>query len=189
MSRFPSSIALLLVFVTSIALSYLVCTRLQVKPCSATYESFLSSKQQKPKKCISVRAAKDTMPIKNESSGIEVRTSRIGGTIGRGVFALKKFRKNDVIEKCPLLVAHDDDWGDDHPLSNYLFEHSSSKQRSALALGMGSLYNHAGSDCNADYAMDGDAAIFRAIRTIRPGEEITIDYGDEWWVDERPDVQ
>lgn len=138
---------------------------------------------QKPKKCTTVRAAKNQEPIINETMGIEVRTSRIGGTNGRGVFAVKKFRKGDIVEKCPLLVAHDDDWGDDHPLSNYLFEHSASKSRSALALGMGSLYNHTGLECNADYFMDGDVMLVKATRTIRPDEEITIDYGDEWWLD------
>jgi hypothetical protein len=152
----------------------------------ANTEEYQQSRRQKPKQCVIVKAAKDQSPILNESMGIQVKTSRIGGTIGRGVFALKKFRKNDIIEKCPLLVAHDDDWGDDHPLSNYLFEHSASKQRSALALGMGSLYNHAGLKCNADYTVDGDVMILRAMRTIRPDEEITIDYGDEWWVNEQP---
>jgi hypothetical protein len=43
------------------------------------------------------------------------------------------------------------------------------------------LYNHA-ADPNVEYDQDRpDLLRFFALRTIHAGEELTIDYGEEWW--------
>ena len=58
-----------------------------------------------------------------------------------------------------------------------------------LLLGYGMLYNHS-AEANAEYVQEGDAAVaFVALRQIDPGEEITIDYGADWWAtrDRKPD--
>ena len=48
-------------------------------------------------------------------------------------------------------------------------------------LGYGSLYNHSG-EPSAEYVQhEDDSLAFMALRDIAEGEEITIDYGSEWW--------
>jgi uncharacterized protein len=48
-------------------------------------------------------------------------------------------------------------------------------------LGCGMLYNHS-SDPNVEYVQDEPSTItFLALRAVKPGEELTIDYGEEWW--------
>ena len=43
------------------------------------------------------------------------------------------------------------------------------------------LYNHS-ADPNVEYVQDEPSMIrFQALRTVMPGEELTIDYGDRWW--------
>jgi hypothetical protein len=108
---------------------------------------------------------------------------------GRGVFAARSFVADEVIEECPVLLV---------PagaivalgLDGYCFEWDD--DRCAIALGYGSLYNHAWNP-NACYEHDHDADVVRyvALCPIEAGEEITINYsGDpegsaELWFDER----
>jgi hypothetical protein len=65
----------------------------------------------------------------------------------------------------------------------------------ALALGYGSLYNHA-NPSNLRYETDGEALVIRfiAVRGIEAGEELTINYDadggapvseDEWWFEDK----
>jgi SET domain-containing protein len=50
-------------------------------------------------------------------------------------------------------------------------------------LGYGSFYNHS-SDPSAEYIEEvEDTLTFKALREIPAGEEITIDYGSQWWED------
>ena len=97
---------------------------------------------------------------------------------GRGVFAARRFRTGDVIEECPTLhVPPAEITG---TLRDYVFS-SLDGRENVLALGYGMLYNHA-ADPNVEYDQDRpDLLRFFALRTIRAGEELTIDYGEEWW--------
>ena len=93
---------------------------------------------------------------------------------GRGVFAAQSFDAGDVVEDCPvLLVATDAVVA--IGLDGYCFEWDG--ERYALALGYGSLYNHSW-DPNARYDQDHGASLvsYSALRSIAPGEEITINY-------------
>ena len=98
---------------------------------------------------------------------------------GRGVFAARRFRKGQILERCPILSvsARDQAVIARTPLSSYLYERDGG---AAIALGLGSLYNHS-SEPNAECELlvDEDTAVFRALRAIQPGEEITIWYADE----------
>jgi SET domain-containing protein len=99
---------------------------------------------------------------------------------GRGVFARRAIPDGTVIERVPvLLVPLRGALGNGHDsvLSRYCFLRSGTTV--ALALGYGSLYNHSYRP-NARYEEDGpDSMLFRAIRDIAKGEEITINYNGE----------
>lgn len=102
---------------------------------------------------------------------------------GRGVFARRAIRNGEVIERAPVLVLPlsdvmrgPDDWTG---LGNYCFEWG--KDRVALALGFGSLYNHSFQP-NARYDDESRRArikVFSALRDITLGEEITINYNGD----------
>lgn len=97
---------------------------------------------------------------------------------GRGIFTAQEIPAGTPIETCPVLVLPAEDTPLVHRtrLHDYYFLWGEDGQ-CAIALGFGSLYNHA-SAANADYVMDMAQATIdiRAVRDIAPGEEITINY-------------
>jgi uncharacterized protein len=100
------------------------------------------------------------------------------GPRGRGVFATRRFAKGEVVEVCPTVEVADADVTG--RLNDYVFT-SLRDGDVVLALGHGMLYNHS-ADPNVEYVQHGPSTItFRALRKVRPGDELTIDYGKEWW--------
>lgn len=99
---------------------------------------------------------------------------------GRGVYCASDLANGDLIELCPTLVLPKGDFEKIHAshLHDYYFLWEQEGQ-TALALGYGSLYNHA-AQSNADYEMDFEARTIAIIaqRDIPAGEEICIDYTD-----------
>ena len=65
-------------------------------------------------------------------------------------------------------------------LDDYYFDWGTEGDYFALCLGYGSLYNHE-YEPNAEYGMDFDALTidFYAIKAIKAGEEITVNYNGE----------
>jgi SET domain-containing protein len=116
------------------------------------------------------------MPL-TQSDMIEVK--RVTGK-GRGVFARRRIRAGEVIERVPVLVfpiAALDDAMDGPGLDAYCFLWSRSTV--ALALGYGSLYNHSYRP-NATYDDEGRRTkVFKALRDIPAGEEITVNYNGD----------
>ncbi|ABT15212.1 hypothetical protein NY2A_B813L [Paramecium bursaria Chlorella virus NY2A] len=104
-----------------------------------------------------------------------VKKSPLGGY---GVFAKKSFDKGDLIEDCLCVVRYNDDWGS--ALEDYLF---SRKNMSAMPLGFGAIFNH-GKDPNARHELTSGLKSMRifATRPIIAGEEITINYGNAYWL-------
>lgn len=112
---------------------------------------------------------------------------------GTGVFARRGFVPDDVIETCPVIVCP--------PGEEELLEQTNLRglyfhwegDGVALALGFGSLYNHAWG-ANARYEPDpaNDLIRFICVRPIADGDEVTINYtGDpdgvgELWFDAGP---
>ena len=93
---------------------------------------------------------------------------------GRGVFALQQFDEGDEIERCPMLVAEPDRGADlESGAEGYVFGWG--EERTALALGYGSLYNHS-FDPNATTLEDGDELVITATRRVGVGDEIHINY-------------
>jgi uncharacterized protein len=100
------------------------------------------------------------------------------GRLGRGVFASRNLDAREVVEICPTIEVDDDDVGGN--LADYVFD-SPDGTGTVLFLGYGMLYNHAYSP-NLTYRTHGrDAVAFVTTRPVKAGEELTIDYGREWW--------
>jgi len=107
---------------------------------------------------------------------IEVKRTRAKG---RGVFAKVLIPAGTVFERAPLLIIPakevlECEHGDF--LYHYVFEYHSGKNKVALALGFGSLYNHSyqPNACHDDVGRQ--VKEYRALRDIQKGEEITINY-------------
>ena len=98
---------------------------------------------------------------------------------GRGVFSSKKILRETVIERCPVLTLPSEQLEsiDRTELYNYYFSWGADMKSGALALGLGSIYNHSYTP-NALYRldMDDDVIEFVAIKNIPANEEITINY-------------
>jgi SET domain-containing protein len=110
------------------------------------------------------------MPLK-QSAAIEVK--RIKGK-GRGVFARRRIRKGEIIERVPVIVLPAEEVVGGTTLASYAFKWG--RGQAALALGYGSLYNHSYRP-NARYWDVGPRTKeFTALRDIEPGEEITVNY-------------
>ena len=96
---------------------------------------------------------------------------------GRGIFANKRIKKDEIIEECPVLVFP----RKDYPLAkktilrNYHFMWG--KSTSAICFGYGSFYNHSYKP-NATYKKNiKDKTIqFVAIQDINKDEEIIVNY-------------
>ncbi len=100
---------------------------------------------------------------------------------GLGVFALKDFTEGEIVESCPVLTF--DTKGrknlEKTLLSHYIYPWRSTRG-AALVLGYGSIYNHSFSP-NADWKQNFKTKnmVYRAIKSIKKGEEITVNYNGE----------
>jgi SET domain-containing protein len=94
------------------------------------------------------------------------------------VFATRRYVKGQLVENCPTVEVADSDVTG--RLDDYVY--TSVKDGDVLlVLGYGMLYNHS-ADPNVEYIQEEPSIIsFRALRTVKPGEELTIDYGESWW--------
>ena len=107
----------------------------------------------------------------------EIKSSPHIGRSARGVFARRTFHPGDVIEIAPVILIPNTQRAliRQTVLENYVFDWGGGS--TAVALGYGSLYNHA-YDPNAHYCQDIDRKTleFSAIRDIAAGDEITVNY-------------
>lgn len=99
----------------------------------------------------------------------------------RGVFATTRIRKGETIEICPVIIIplKDKKALDKTHIYNYYFRWGRRNQP-AIALGYGSLYNHSYNP-NAEYdqKVKRGVIIFKAIKEIKKGEEILVNYNRE----------
>ena len=98
---------------------------------------------------------------------------------GRGVFAAQKIKKGEAIEVCPLIIVPKSDMSNlrESILVTYFFYFGKKKERLAVALGFGSIYNHSYTP-NATYKIKVKKKTidFTAIKDIKKNEEITFNY-------------
>ena len=102
---------------------------------------------------------------------------------GRGIFTKENIRTNTIVEVSPVIVLSQRDRKlvDQTLLHDYIFEWGDSRRQACLALGYVSLYNHSYAS-NCEYEMEFDKGIIsiRAVRSIKKGEELFINYNGTW---------
>jgi uncharacterized protein len=112
------------------------------------------------------------------SDKIYIAPSKIPGA-GRGVFARVSVKKGELIEKCPVIEIPEHETSEitEGILITYLYYFGKNKERSAIALGFGSIYNHLDKP-NAMYKENykEQTIDFVALRNIQKEEEITVNY-------------
>lgn len=98
---------------------------------------------------------------------------------GRGVFTTEEIGVGEVIEICPIILLNKEEMEklEGTILYDYYFLWDENGERAAIALGLGSLYNHS-YEPNATYEMhfEENVLIIYALKTIAPGEEIVFNY-------------
>jgi len=93
---------------------------------------------------------------------------------GRGVYAGEAIKAGRIIEVSHLLIVDQDEIGEE--LSRFVFHYKG--RMNAIGLGNGSLYNHSDKPNVTNYFdFDNQQLIFEAIRDIKKGEELLINYG------------
>lgn len=112
------------------------------------------------------------------SDKIYVDKSKIKSA-GRGVFARCDIKNGEIIEQCPIIEVPKNDTSKlkESILVTYFFYFGKNKERIALALGFGSIYNHSYRP-NAVYEIKPEEKImnFIALKDIIKNDEITFDY-------------
>jgi SET domain-containing protein len=104
-----------------------------------------------------------------------VRVKKVKGK-GRGVFARRDIARGTVIERAPvalLPMKYLVDGKNCPVLAKYFYAWNRSTV--AIALGFGSPYNHSYAP-NAIYSDRNLTIIYRALRNIAAGDEITVNY-------------
>ena len=132
-------------------------------------------------------------PMEIASIGIEVKNTK---TRGRGVFATKNFKEGDVIEIAPAITlsTKERQHGEKTVLGWYMYPWRSTRT-AMVVLGFGSIYNHSFKP-NADWKQNfkNKTMVYTAIKPIKKGEEILINYNGEpddltpvdWMADQPP---
>lgn len=99
---------------------------------------------------------------------------------GRGIFANKNIKKGTIVEISELITidsTKEDKMVSSTKLKHYLYLY---KDTSALALGLGSLFNHSNHP-NVSWKMNekNKTIVFKVNQDIEKGQQLFIDYGYE----------
>ena len=98
---------------------------------------------------------------------------------GRGVYAARDIKKGEVIERGPIIEVSKNDTSNlkESILVTYFFYFGKNKERLAIALGFGSIYNHSYMP-NTTYKIKPREKIidFIALEDIKKDKEITFNY-------------
>ncbi|WP_382321333.1 SET domain-containing protein [Hydrogenophaga sp. UC242_50] len=102
---------------------------------------------------------------------------------GLGVFASRKILQGETVEVCPVLVLRNPTYQLPASIADRVFcwgHLTGGVQVDCLALGWGSIYNHANS-ANMRFAADekSEFLTFVAVRDIEAHEELTINYNGD----------
>lgn len=100
---------------------------------------------------------------------------------GRGVFAVRDFRTGEIVETCPVIpLSPKERKHCEKTILNYYIYPWKSLKSAAVVLGNGSIYNHSFTP-NTDWKQNfkTNSMIYKAIKPIKKGEEITVNYNGE----------
>ena len=106
---------------------------------------------------------------------------QVSQEIGLGVFTRMRLEQGDIVETSPMILIETPYNRLETSLQLRVFAWGKLTKNDdtpfALALGFGSLYNHA-NPANLQYCADGENNLmtFKAVRTILEGEQLTINY-------------
>ncbi len=118
--------------------------------------------------------------------GAQIAWMEISEEKGRGVFALRDFKKGEVIEVAPVVPVSKDSvvQNGDAP-DGYLLEWDGNyeDEEYCMPLGYIMMYNHSDEpNLHLDQDFDKYTMTATAMRDIKKGEEICWNYGcDKWW--------
>jgi SET domain-containing protein len=111
---------------------------------------------------------------------LHITLQRIQGK-GLCVFATKNFKTGEIIEACPILALTPTErkYCEKTILNHYIYPWRSTRSASVV-FGYGSIINHSFTP-NADWKQNFKTKrmVYRAIRPIKKGEEITVNYNGE----------
>ena len=117
-----------------------------------------------------------------------LRVVRVPGK-GRGVVAGRRFDAGELVDAAPVVVVPASQWAlvQQTTLSRFCFVWDDAKGSVAVALGRGSLFNHSyRPNVTPEKKVRSRMMLFFALRSIEPGEELTINYNGD--VDSREPV-
>lgn len=103
--------------------------------------------------------------------------------MGRGVFTNEDIEAGTMIEISPVVVMSDEERKllDQTLLHDYIFEWGFNSEQCCMAMGYVPVYNHS-YQSNCEYEMDFVNSLMgvKAVRFIRAGEELFINYNGDW---------
>ena len=103
--------------------------------------------------------------------------------MGRGIFTKETIEKDTIIEISPVIVMSRDERKllDQTLLHDYIFEWGEKSQQCCMALGYVAVYNHSyKSNCEYEMNFDEQVITIKAMRYIKAGEELFINYNGDW---------
>jgi hypothetical protein len=114
----------------------------------------------------------------NINQDLYLKTSKLGGKYGRGVFSNKQFKVGETIELAPYIEDITSNYKG--VIRDYIFKKSINSDKSVVAFGYGSMYNH--SDIpNANWKVIDNYVKISCIKPINKDEEIFLNYGTQYW--------
>lgn len=119
--------------------------------------------------------------FRNDPNSLNLCVRRTRGK-GRGIFAKRKIFKGEIIERAPVIVLPAEQWNHIQRtvLFNYAYEWGGEGEYAAIALGYVSLYNHSYKpNALLEMCLDDDLMEIVALREIRAGAEILVNYNGE----------
>lgn len=104
------------------------------------------------------------------------------GKKGRGVFATAPIKAGELIERCPVIALEQGmrEFIDQTPLYYYYYAWNDDYEGAAFMLGYGSIYNHSFKpNANFEQIFSKGYMNYIAIKDIKAGDEITVNYNGE----------